>query len=327
MKKLYLKRIKCIDTQDAFRDGLNLKVYVDGRQHGRTRRKIMKDGDTWTINLNTVFKNKVVLRLYEWEIGRNSPLGQITIGKDPVSNRKVKFEPSPSSDYEATFSVKETLPVEADERALLIVSELSLENDLELLYAGLEDIAIKLPSEMLKNQYAQIRSLTGNSATAKKFVETLAKIAKKADIQAVDVILALHGRPEVLYFKDGAKKAAKLAEEIREALEAVGAVDKVRLLYSLACYGASHTDDFVDVAGFKVAVGATAVNANSVTEYPAFLFRWGMMGMPVDDSLNISQTLTRLQDKIAATYNESWDVNSHKLIRGVETTRITTPAD
>lgn len=80
----------------------------------------------------------------------------------------------------------------------------------------------------------------------------------------------LHGLPDKLVFADGGVKTPALAGEIK----ALSLAEKLRLVYSTACFGLSHADDFVK-AGFTAAVGAKAVNANAAAEFPLLLAQWG----------------------------------------------------
>jgi hypothetical protein len=94
------------------------------------------------------------------------------------------------------------------------------------------------------------------------------------------------------------------------------------MVYSTACYGDSHSDDFVN-AGFSVAIGAVAVKANAAVELPVFLNLWSW-NWRLRDVLEAAESpLTRVPTDEAArgfgdVNNTSWkdEVNSDKRIRG-----------
>lgn len=104
------------------------------------------------------------------------------------------------------------------------------------------------------------------------------------------------------------------------------------MVYSTACFGLSHADDFVK-AGFTAAVGAKAVNANAAAEFPLLLAQWGG-GARLQDALAIADSaVTRMPLDGAAeafaavsTPRPTWagQVNSTKGIVGDRTVRITT---
>ena len=101
---------------------------------------------------------------------------------------------------------------------------------------------------------------------------------------------------------------------------------RLRLLYSTACYGATHAPDFIR-AGFRVASGATRTNANGPYDYPTQLACWGR-GWTYRSTVNLANSpiFIAMHDAIAKLLGFD-DVNSEKMIEGRKHTRITTPAD
>ena len=130
-------------------------------------------------------------------------------------------------------------------------------------------------------------------------------------MEAVDVLLMLHGSENTLHFDGGAARTG----DLRGELAALGLRGKLRMLYSTCCYGDSHSDDLV-AGGFRAAVGAAAVNANAATEYPTVLTRWAA-GSTLKDAVAAGDNpLTRVpQDRIAKMMGFA-DADSDKTIRG-----------
>jgi hypothetical protein len=215
------------------------------------------------------------------------------------------------------------MKVKRKKRVLLVIANLTTwgRKDLETLYEWLDANAVNVAKLMLGARYRRVYVLTGAEATAAKFVSTLAELAADPRNQAIDVLLHLHGEKGRLWFADDVISTPKLAEQIA----AQQMQDKLRLLYSTACYGATHAPDFVQ-AGFRVASGAIGVNANSPHDYPTQLLYWGL-GSPYKSALAAgnSKPLTKVFDSVARKLNFS-DVNSFKEVVGKRNTTITSGA-
>jgi hypothetical protein len=136
-------------------------------------------------------------------------------------------------------------------------------------------------------------------------------------IRAIDVIVNLHGAKNQLFFEDGGVSTASLKNDFL----ALNLGHKLRLLYSTACYGRSHADDFVG-SGFNAASGAVGVNANSATEYPTVLTMWAASAKFRDALAEGENILTRkAADDLAKMMGFS-DANSDKVIYGNGTITI-----
>ena len=59
---------------------------------------------------------------------------------------------------------------------------------------------------------------------------------------------------------------------------------KFRMVFSTACYGASHIDEWLD-SGFQVASGSEKIYADSLLSFPAFLGTW-VLGGSFQDAIN-----------------------------------------
>jgi hypothetical protein len=155
-------------------------------------------------------------------------------------------------------------------------------------------------------------------ATTDNLISTLDEVGATDDIQAIDLFVLLHGSPNRLEFHDRSWFAPDMAAQIA----GLGLGPRLRLVYSTACYGATHNDDFLQ-AGFKAAIGARGVNSNSAFELPMLLNLWAL-GKSVKDALRLGDkpATRKLADEAAKAFgrlsNLSWvdEVNSQKLLSG-----------
>ena len=138
--------------------------------------------------------------------------------------------------------------------------------------------------------------------------------------KVLDVFLNLHGSPGTLHFDDGSITSS----DLKSQLQAANLKHRLRLLYSTACYGATHAPDFVG-AGFRVASGAVGVNANQLYDYPLQLYHWGTYKTYQSAvKAGNNPALMTIQDNLARAFFD--DVNSEKIIEGKKNTRITSEA-
>jgi hypothetical protein len=161
------------------------------------------------------------------------------------------------------------MSVKKDRRALVVVSSLVTEGQWNWLYEYIDKFGVKVAQEQLGPHYARCEILKGSNATKEKFITTLQNLGAEPGLEVIDLIAILHGGKTSLSFEGSSFEVSDLTKEIT-TLENM---HKLRMLYSLACYGANHAQAFVD-AGFKVAVGARGVNANAADEYPDVLRLW-----------------------------------------------------
>ncbi len=201
-----------------------------------------------------------------------------------------------------------------DQRALLVVQYLAGQYGAEnwqWLYRYLDASGVLLADMILKPVYKRFLTLTGSQASKQQFLNELKNLGTDSSIKAIDVIINLHGSPEKLCFQDNVVPMSTLKTDI----QGLNLSNKLRLLYSNACYGATHANEFVE-AGFNAAVGAVGVNANSATEYPTVLTLWGT-GCTLDTAVSAGEnSATRIPADQAATAVGFTDVNSDKNITG-----------
>lgn len=184
----------------------------------------------------------------------------------------------------ATFSASADAAVPAARRALIIVNELDSTGIQEIapLYSTLEHLTIGLPTlPVVRNNYAVIRVLRNGNATLATFRATARSLAVNPNIDAIDVILALHGRDQRLKWADATVNMQNTVAFMNTANSAAEASvmntlrRKFRIIYNTSCFGASHRTALRAI-GFDAVVGSIGVNANAEAEYPAFLAAWNL---------------------------------------------------
>lgn len=198
-----------------------------------------------------------------------------------------------------------------NDRALLVLRHIATgeSENLEWLYEFSEFAAMTVVNAELTPKYSRIIKLEGAQATENNFIQKLSELGANEAIKAIDVIVILHGSADKLSFYEGKVPVARL----KYKLSCLNVRRQLRLLYSTACYGATHADDFV-AAGFDAASGALGVNANGAIEFPIVAdaladgstHKKGIQ----DGSLGLEQ-----QDAIAKTLGFE-DANSTKRIVG-----------
>ncbi|MEY4615949.1 MAG: hypothetical protein RJB66_909 [Pseudomonadota bacterium] len=162
----------------------------------------------------------------------------------------------------------------AKSRVLLVVSELDHQGlpELASIYVPLEALTWKIPSQSLATTkvYEKMFLLRNAGANIASINNKLIELIGNHQVEAIDMVLAVHGSPGGLTFFDGTIKVSEWARLFREALiNTLGqkSTSKLGLLYNLSCYGSSHIEDFLKF-GFQTVVGSRRVNANAEMEYP-----------------------------------------------------------
>lgn len=218
------------------------------------------------------------------------------------------------------------MSVTKNERAVVVISDLTeLPPEKDQLYTFIENSGRGVCEALLKNDYVDYVTLYDASATKSNLIQTLQTIGAKATIKAIDLIVMLHGSTNRLGFKGGNLNTATLATDIA-ALNLRG---KLRLVYSTACFGSSHNDDFRK-AGFNTSIGARKVNTNGAVEFPVVLQLW-TAGQKIKDALAIGENpLTRdtadAAAKLFADFNNLGyknDIDSDKILVGNGQLKIT----
>lgn len=141
---------------------------------------------------------------------------------------------------------------------------------LKWLYRGLEAKGGSEAVRILSPAYREVVIVKGRAVTSTALVERLAALAADDEVAAVDLILVVHGLRGRLHFgDDDVRPAAEIAARLRE----VGAGPKLRLLYSSACFGATHADAMLG-AGFTTVIGAEQKNTTGYSEFRRLLTEW-----------------------------------------------------
>jgi hypothetical protein len=217
--------------------------------------------------------------------------------------------------------------VTRDERVLLVVANLVLEDNgsnggnYQSLYEWLDRYAVLVANLLMRPVYRVVESLTKDQVTLGAFLDRVVSLAGDPETEALDVFLVVHGSPGRVYFDDMSITTA----DLREQLKAADLADRLRLLYSTACYGASHAGDFIE-AGFRTASGAVAVCANGPYDFPTQLIKWGTVHTYKSTVKAGNNPVFRVIHDNAAKAMGFTDVNSEKIIVGKKYTRITSPA-
>jgi hypothetical protein len=213
--------------------------------------------------------------------------------------------------------------VKKRERALLVVANLSHGGvaRLKKLYEWLDANAENVAALILKKHYHKFEVLSKEEATFANFISQISTLAGDPHVRALDVILVLHGQRGKLLFEGGNVSS----ERIKNQIQAANITHRLRLLYSTACYGATHAQDFVD-AGFRTASGAEAICANGPFDFPVQLYNWKENKTYKSVVKAGNNELGLIPHDLIAKGLGFRDVNSHKIIVGKKLTKITTPA-
>ncbi|WP_272027603.1 hypothetical protein [Kocuria rosea] len=165
-------------------------------------------------------------------------------------------------------------PVRKEDRDLVQVIYLSdgFTGAERALYEFIEKSAKTVASSILGPLYRRLTCLEKNEATLPNFVQAV-KVATDSRVEAVDVIFNLHGNTDRLEFAD--RKYQMSA--VRDAFLALPPKNrkKLRCVFSTACYGKSHLDEWID-AGFNEAMGSRGISADAQTSYVPLLGAWAL---------------------------------------------------
>jgi hypothetical protein len=213
------------------------------------------------------------------------------------------------------------MAITKSKRALVVITYLSSKNKFNF-YNFVESSGITTIILFLEHHYSRIEILKDSTATKSAFLERLRQFSTDPQIQAIDVIIMLHGKKGKLLFYDDSRpdnQVEVLTSKLKEEIASQKAGSKLRLLYSTACYGDSHSKDFLE-AGFSTSVGAKAINANSATEFPIVCELWGK-GEKISKALYSGESGYEIFDLIAKAAGFE-KANSNKDVEGKGNLRI-----
>lgn len=213
--------------------------------------------------------------------------------------------------------------VNASQRAIVVISSLStgISEDRAWIYRAAETLAVAQVRANLAKHYRTFIPLFKEEASLANFSRVLTNLSSDSEIRAIDVFIHVHGKERTLTFSDRTLPTNELAASLASI---PGLSPKLRALYSAACFGASHAEDWLS-AGFRVAAGSEGNNANTAYELPTFLGLWAR-GASYGEALTAgdSPDQRRIYDDYAIRLNLVETANSHKLIRGLGDVRINT---
>jgi hypothetical protein len=270
------------------------------------------------------FDAKVLAGKYGEGLRVSEKPGRGTTGKDKQAKVHWWFDggSQPFIKYRATATFIDGA-IEKEQRALLIVCDLAYGGapQFKTLYEWIESAGLMTVKYLLKDDYKHVTSLADQDATATNFVNSLATLAGKQGVSAVDAILMLHGQQNRIIFRDRSLTGGT-GGTIRSELGAENLGSKLRACFSTCCWGRTVADDLV-AAGFRVACGAKDVYANGTYGIPAALHSWesgATFARAVANANN--QTVLAVSDAIArhmaplfATANSYWTISGKKYTR------------
>ena len=264
--------------------------------------------------------------------GRYAPgvrIAQRPSAGDRKSNRKIQVQwwfdggPRPFIRYKLAATVRTASAIDQRKRALLIVSDLAHlgTEKLKWLYEWLDSTGVKAIRQILHDDYSSVTELLEEDATISNFVGTLASLAGDPRNEAVDLVLMLHGLPDVLCFRGGDISLNGL----RDRIQAQDLKNRLRACFSTACFGATHAPKWVD-AGFRVSCGARGVYANGAYGLGIALLKWAE-GARFSDTVRAANNFAVIAvcDGLARAVGFD-DVDSQWIVTGKANTRITSEA-
>jgi len=139
------------------------------------------------------------------------------------------------------------------------------------LYEFIEVATEGLTRSILGGSYRNITFVKGANATLEGLIKALTEAARPSGVEAVDLIFSTHGSTDKVVLAEGPMRESVLGEALSDMPEAVRA--KLRMCFSTACYGETHTDTWL-AAGFTDAAGARGMYADSAVSYAPFLTAW-----------------------------------------------------
>jgi hypothetical protein len=146
-----------------------------------------------------------------------------------------------------------------------------------MLYKNESNQAASFLKHKTTKAYDSVVILSDEDATLERFLDEVKIMTSRNDIQVVDVVLDLHGQagnsekePSISFINaTGTPVATSLvADQLKEVSHS-----KLRALYSDACHGSKHNQDWMN-AGFKVVAGSTRVDGNQSVDIKRFFKFW-----------------------------------------------------
>lgn len=170
------------------------------------------------------------------------------------------------------------IPVSKAQREVVVFSPGLAQGDAleSAFYDFVELNAIAIATATLGTRYNVVHIVRGAAATRGGLASKLNEIASKTTVRAVDLVFVTHGLDNEVSLADGLWTIGQVRDRIRAVLS-VADRTKLRMVFSTACFGASHRTGWRE-AGFKTVSGSRQVYADSAASYLPFLGAWAVGG-------------------------------------------------
>ena len=143
-------------------------------------------------------------------------------------------------------------------------------------YNFVEFNAIALATATLGTRYNAVHIVRGAAATRAGLANMLNEISSRTTIRAVDLVFVTHGATDEVLLADDRWTINEVRDRIRAGLTLADRA-KLRMVFSTACFGASHRTAWRE-AGFKTVSGSREIYADSASSYLPFLSSWAVGG-------------------------------------------------
>jgi hypothetical protein len=160
--------------------------------------------------------------------------------------------------------------------AVVIVADLSagLTGLEKTFYQGIEKAAYLGAVTILSPVYNHVAALEGTGATLAGMRNALSAATSHTGTKAVDLFFVTHGLDHNVVMADGRKSMTTVRNDLINHLTTAQRA-KLRIVFSTACFGASHRADWV-ASGFDAASGSQGVYSDSASSYVPFLGAWAL---------------------------------------------------
>jgi hypothetical protein len=160
--------------------------------------------------------------------------------------------------------------------AVVIVADLStgLTGLEKTFYQGIEKAAYLGAVTILSPVYNHVAALEGTNATLAGMRNALSTATSHTGTKAVDLFFVTHGLDHNVVMADGRKSMTTVRNDLVNHLTTAQRA-KLRIVFSTACFGASHRTDWVG-SGFDAASGSQGVYSDSASSYVPFLGAWAL---------------------------------------------------
>jgi hypothetical protein len=151
-------------------------------------------------------------------------------------------------------------------------------------------------------------------------------------IEAIDVIMNMHGQPGTLCFwEDGNAKPCTSIAEVANVIKQVPSGNqvgpkKLRALYTDACHGLSQVSYWIDI-GFKVAAGSREYDMNHTSDIQRFIKAW-IRGKDFERSIDRANSFYAVEASIKLLNRAgilNYPADSTKVTQGDASLTISSP--